>query len=334
MKKSASKKKKIVVAVLCLLVMLFLGVFLFINGLLNKIGRMDADDVESIPREEETIEKDDGSEEVIGEGDESNVVVVDGIEMLQSENIKNILLIGEDYQEGQSRQRSDTIIVCSIDEEKDKIILTSIMRDTYVKIPGYSDNRINAAFKFGGAPLLCEVLEKNFGIKIDASVKVDFDGFVEGLQIVGDLDIELNEEEAKYFSIVMKKEFVAGVNSLTPSECLAYARLREVGNSDWERTDRQKRVLMAAFDKAMYSTPGEILALANKLLPCVSTDLSNAEIIGYASDVVMNHMVIAENYRIPVEGTYTAESIRGMSVLVPDCKANNQYLKEKIYGVE
>lgn len=329
-----SKTKKIVVVILCLIIMLFLGVFLFINGMLNKIGRMNADDVERIPRAEETIEKDDGSEEAIGEGDESNVVVIDGIEMLQSENIKNILLIGEDYREGQSRQRSDTIIVCSIDEEKDKIILTSFMRDTYVKIPGYSDNRINAAFKFGGAPLLCEVLEKNFGIQIDASVKVDFNGFVEGLQVVGNLDIELNEEEAKYFSVVWKRDIEAGLNSLSPSECLAYARLREVGNSDWERTERQKRVLMAAFDKAMYLTPREILKLANQLLPCVSTDLSNAEIIGYVSNVVMNHMIIAENYRVPKEGTYTPQSIRGMSVLVLDCKANNQYLKEKIYEAE
>lgn len=76
------------------------------------------------------------------------------------------------------------------------------------------------------------------------------------------------------------------------------------------------------------------MELANELLPCISTDLSNVEIIGYVSNIVMNHMVIAENYRIPVEGTYTAESIRGMSVLVPDCKANNQYLKEKIYETE
>lgn len=323
-----SKTKKIVIAIICLIIILFLGLNLFINVMLNKINRSDVNDVERIPRAEETIEKDDGSEETIGEDDKSNFIVIDGIEMLKDENIKNILLIGQDRREGQGRERSDTMIVCSIDEESDKIILTSIMRDTYVQIPGYSDNRINAAYKFGGAPLLDEVIEKNFGIHIDANVEVDFNGFIQGLQVVGDLEIELNAEEAEYLGLE------AGVNSLTPSQCLKYARLRYVGNSDWERTDRQKKVIMAAFDKAMYLTPGEILKLANKLLPCVSTDLSNTEIIGYVSNVVMNHMIIAENHRIPVNGTYKSQSIRGMSVLVPDCKANNQYLKENVYGVE
>lgn len=328
MKKCVSRKKKIVAAILCVSAIVLLGALLFVNSMLNKINRMDADDAERIPREEETIEKDDGSEETIGEDEKSNFIVVDGIEMLQDENIKNILLIGQDRREGQGRERSDSIIICSIDEESDKIILTSIMRDTYVQIPGYSDNRINAAYKFGGAPLLNEVIEKNFGIHIDANVEVDFNGFVQGLNVVGNLEIELNTEEAAHLGLE------EGVNSLTPSQCLSYARTRYVGNSDWERTERQKRVLMAAFDKVMYLTPGEILELANELLPCVSTDLSNGEIIDYVSKVVTSHMIITENHRIPVDGTYTTKSISGMSVLVPNCKANNQYLKENIYKVE
>lgn len=323
-----SKGKKIVAAIVCVILVLFLLLSLLIDAVLNKLDRMDEEDSDRISRTEETIEKDDGTEEIIEEEDKSNFIVVDGIEMLQDKKIKNILLIGQDRRPGQGRERSDTIIICSIDENRERIVLTSIMRDTYVQIPGYSDNRINAAYKFGGAQLLDEVIEKNFGIHIDANVAVDFDGFVQGLGVLGNLEIELNAEEAKAFGL---KE---GLNEMTPEQCLKYARTRSIGKSDWERTERQRRVLMAAFDKAMYSTPSEVMKLANKLLPCISTDLSNKQILDYVSTVLMKHMAITKTYRIPADGMYTSESIRGMSVLVPDCKANNQYLKENLYKVE
>ena len=73
---------------------------------------------------------------------------------MKDKEVINILLIGQDRREGQARQRSDSMILCSINKARKKIILTSIMRDLYVPIPGYSDNRINAAYQFGGMPLL------------------------------------------------------------------------------------------------------------------------------------------------------------------------------------
>ena len=97
------------------------------------------------------------------------------IQVMEDEDVSNLLLIGQDRREGQDRQRSDSIIICSVNKEKGKIVLTSIMRDLYVPIPGYKDNRINAAYQFGGMELLDEVIEENLGIHIDGNIEVDFD---------------------------------------------------------------------------------------------------------------------------------------------------------------
>ena len=92
-------------------------------------------------------------------------------------NIKSILLIGQDKREGQSRQRSDSMILATLDKDQKTISLTSFMRDLYVAIPGYSSTRINAAYAYGGMDLLDETLTQNFGVEIDGNVEVDFEVF-------------------------------------------------------------------------------------------------------------------------------------------------------------
>ena len=85
-------------------------------------------------------------------------------------NIKSILLIGQDKREGESRQRSDSMILATLDKDQGTVSLTSFMRDLYVAIPGYSTTRINAAYAYGGMDLLDQTLEENFGVKNDVSV--------------------------------------------------------------------------------------------------------------------------------------------------------------------
>ena len=94
-------------------------------------------------------------------------------------DVINILLIGEDARDGQTGQRTDTIIVLSLNRKKNITTMTSIMRDTYVNIPGHGGDRINAAYAYGGIDLLDQTIEENFGITIDGNMKVDFDGFLE-----------------------------------------------------------------------------------------------------------------------------------------------------------
>lgn len=113
-------------------------------------------------------------------------------------NIKSILLIGQDKREGESRQRSDSMILATLDKDQGTVSLTSFMRDLYVAIPGYSTTRINAAYAYGGMDLLDETLEENFGVKIDGNVEVDFEVFQVLVDKVGGIDLELTQAEADY----------------------------------------------------------------------------------------------------------------------------------------
>ena len=181
-------------------------------------------------------------------------------------------------------------------------------------------------------PLLDTLIMEDFGIKIDGNVEVDFDGFIEVMDLIAPLQIELKDYEAAYMNSDTNWNLSAGYNQLTGEQLLLYSRIRHVGHADWERTERQRRVLRAAFDKVKNMSLAEINDLANAALPCFSTDLSNKEILTYIYKVISNKMNIGETYRLPVEGTYTQEQIRGMAVLLPDLKVNAEYLKEYIYG--
>ena len=108
-------------------------------------------------------------------------------------NIKSILLIGQDKREGESRQRSDSMILATLDKDQGTVSLTSFMRDLYVAIPGYSTTRINAAYAYGGMDLLDQTLEENFGVKIDGNVEVDFEVFQVLVDKVGGIDLELTQ---------------------------------------------------------------------------------------------------------------------------------------------
>ena len=96
---------------------------------------------------------------------------------MQDKDIVNLLLIGQDRREGQDRQRADSMIMVTLNKKTKQISMTSFMRDLYVQIPGYSDNRINATYAFGGMDLLDSTLNTNFGVEIAGNVEVDFGEF-------------------------------------------------------------------------------------------------------------------------------------------------------------
>lgn len=329
------RKKKIAVWAILLIIILVIvllmgGVYAYVNHKLSKIMRVDISPEVVVDPSLETFETEEGLTDTINPED----IVWNNadIEVMKDKDVSNILLIGQDRREGQGRQRSDSMIICSLNKKTNKIILTSVMRDMYVPIPGYSDNRINAAYQFGGMELLDRVMEESLGVHIDANVEVDFEGFINCMAEVGNIDMQLNEEEAKYLNDANGWNLQAGYNSLTPEQALAFSRVRYVGHSDWERTDRQRRVIISAFNNVKGLSIPELISLTDRIFPNVTTDMTNSKILGYVYTVVTNKMTTIDSNRLPAEGTYTCETLRkGMEVLVPDLKANAECLKEYIY---
>ena len=342
--KPGKRIKTVLIIVIIVAAAVLIGIAAYVGRLYSKINKVTASEPQvRIPRSEETFEVNTDEPDTIKVEEVEELFDVDSIDMMDADEIKNILLIGQDAREGEERQRSDTMIICSINTHTKKVTLASLMRDMYVPIPGYSNNRINAAYAFGGMELLDEVIEQDFGIPIDGNIEVDFEGFVEAMDVIGGIDIELSGEEAGYISTGGWEDqgeygndgtwdLQEGMNTLTPAQALSFARIRHVGNSDWERTDRQRRVIMAAFNKISSASTAKQLSVADSILPYITTDLSGKELLKYVKTISEAGITNFESYRIPVDGTYSSENISGMSVLVPDLVKNSELLKEYLYG--
>ena len=190
------KALKATLIVLAVLVLLAGGVAFAINHVMNSIG--DIEQVELIDPESEEFETDEDAGEDSIDPDEIEWPE-DVEETEESTGVTNILLIGQDTRTSGTRERSDSMILISVNDDTNAVNMISIMRDLYVQIPGYSDNRINASYQFGGAELLDEVIEKNFGVSVDYNVEVDFTGFESIIDLLGGVDITLTATEASYF---------------------------------------------------------------------------------------------------------------------------------------
>lgn len=250
-------------------------------------------------------------------------------EVVDEEHIINLMLIGQDRRSGNIRQRSDVMILCSVNTETKDIKLISFMRDLYVAIPGYDDNRMNATYAFGGIKLLSKCMETNFGIHIDGSLVVDFTGFENVIDMMGGVDIYMSKSEANHMANACKVPVQEGMNHLDGKLALAFVRNRTTGNGDFSRTERQRRVLSALLDKCKSMSLSQLKNLTETILPLITTDMTDRQIVDYTAEILpMVSGLKLQTQRIPADNTYQYASIRGMSVLVPDLEANRKLLKE------
>lgn len=335
-KQRRKKKRTLKTALLTVLVLLLLlGVsgWAIANHYIGKIQKEGEGDIEIVPPDKETFERDDNTgegqdpQEDPPEEDPKQEILPDlsTLPKLNDEKLLNILLVGEDRRPGQTgRQRSDSMILCSINQSTGKVSLVSFLRDTYVELPGdYSPNRLNAAYAFGGFPMLKQTLLENFGVHVDGCFRVDFASFEQVIDIVGGVDIELSAAEAE----IVGGGAVAGTNHLNSAQALTYARIRHL-DSDFGRTARQRKVLTAIFNNIRHCSVGELTDLANAVLPNMGTDMSNGQIMDLiAKCAPMISKVQLSTYNIPTTAACRNATIRGMAVLVPDLVQIRELLK-------
>ena len=344
-KKKSWNWKRIVLTVLCVFLGLVLaamvGITVYAEYLLGRLNYVDKDhtlpslsqeEIDAIQNGEGETSDPDSTAPAIDENQ------IDWGEVYQTiggdDNIVNIMLIGQDRRPGEARARSDSMILVTFNKEKKTITMTSFMRDLYLDLPdGYYDDRINVAYYLGGMELLDKTLYENFGVIVDANVEVDFDQFMYIIDLLGGVQIELTESEAKYINRKMGGEYVApGLETLTGTEALWYARNRSSGGtSDFGRTDRQRTVLMALMEAYKGQNTLDMLGLVDDILPMVTTDLTKSEVIDY---VWALYPMLSEceviNQRIPVDGGYYNATIRQMQVLVPHMDVNRQALIDSL----
>lgn len=348
-KQPMSKKKKIMIilcTVLGVILLLLVGVILWVDHLLNQIGELPSDTLppEVIESILNATDPTDPSDELTAPTIDPSTVTMPtepAVTIPVGEEVINILLVGQDMSGGNSRSLADSTILCTIDRVDKTLTLTSFMRDMYVRIPGYYDWKLNVAYMLGGADTLNETLEYNFGVRGDHTVVVNFSGFEKIVDLVGGLDIELTQKEADYLNrrgnwdandeTAGTWELVEGVNHMTGIQTLAYSRIRAIG-SDFGRTNRQRTVLTLLVEKVKTLSVTQTYSLINEVLPLIFTDMEKSEVLNYAAMLlpILNDLEIISQ-RIPADGTYTTESIKGPgSCLIPDLDQNRQILIDTI----
>ena len=316
LKKLIFNEKVLIITLSAVMIVLIIS-SAYANSILNKINRQEKPPVIKI---------------------ENNGIVasrhsqprIEDITDKKDKEIINILLIGKDISNGENKSRSDSMIIATINKKSNSIKLTSLMRDMYLEIPGYPDNRINAAYSLGGMDLLSSTITQNFHVEIDGCVEVDFAGFEQIIDKIDGVNIELNRDEAYYLSTISRRSFKTGSNNLMGEEALNYARIRYIGHDDYERTERQRKVLVSAFNKLKGSDLKTLMDVADDILPLVSINLTNAQILSLVTNVVLMNTSNVETYRIPADGAFTPDTINDMAVLVPDLSKNRELLGEYI----
>lgn len=230
--------------------------------------------------------------------------------------VTNYLIFGIEKFGG--ARNTDSMMIATINTKDNTVKLTSLLRDSYVQIPGYKANKLNAAYSRGGARLLVDTIELNYKIQIDGYISVDFDAFEKIVDMLGGVTIELGEKEAKYLNTtnyISKKSnrnVKPGINHLNGNQVMGYCRIRKVEtlggiNNDYGRVVRQQRVLKAIFDS--YMSPKNILKILPVTKEClgyVTTNLTQSQIRDAMKAIVENRITKLETFRIPVDGAFDA----------------------------
>lgn len=258
--------------------------------------------------------------------------------------IRNILFIGVDAREGEDVQktRSDTMMLVTLDTTHEQLKLTSFLRDLYVEIPGYREDKLNAAHSRGGTQLLVDTLEYDFGVEIDNYVLVSFDMFTGIIDALGGVDVEITEREAEYINggdhmTETEREAFAGVTltageqHFTGAQALWYSRIRYL-DSDFYRTERQRKVISAVVRKAATSSPLTLLSMLEAVMPMVQTDLSSDELMELGAHALTYVGYDIAQMQIPLDGAYRSARRRSQSVLLPDMEENRRAFQEFVFN--
>lgn len=338
---------KVLCAVLAVVLVVMLAGTLYVEYLYGKLGKFEHNDVTLSQDEIDAIIQNEKEETAPPDftGPSMNAedvtfaapadVQIGGEEKGE---IINILLMGQDRRPGEVRARTDTLILCTFNTDHKTLTLTSFMRDTYVRIPGYGSNRINVPYLVGGLETLDATLMDSFGIHVDGHVEVDFTQFSNIVDLLGGVDVEISDSEAWHLNNKYGFALQGGMQHLNGEEALEYARIRSVNGingeiADFGRTNRQRTVINAMLQAYKNSGITKILGLMDDILPMVTTDMSTSQLTEY---VMTLFPMLAEceiiTQRIPQDGAYQLTMIDGMSVLLPDLEANRQLLVESLSG--
>ena len=282
------------------------------------------------------------------------------------DNVLNILLIGtderteavndadafthlnqldgtEDTTEFSDDARADSMILVSLDIKDHIIRLVSIERGTGVPIllDGYEDQYdwITHTFRYGGPKLTMKTVEDCFNVQVDHYVRVNFNSFVQIVNAVGGVDIDITEQEAKALnwevpsnSMLIVNHVDPGLNHFDGYTALQYARLRKIDN-DWKRVERQRTVIQAVLDQVKNASVVELDSLLNTVLPLIQTNFTKSEIAALLVQLPGFLGCDVQQMSMPLQGTYGIRTGMDNRLMYdPDWYVNTTALQDFLYN--
>jgi len=320
-KKKKSRPLRRILIILLFFVIVFGSVYFVAHSMLGKIN----------------------SVKITDDDDELNIASeVQG----KDNGIINVALFGIDAGAKDFSGRADSIMISTLDKKHKLIKFTSIMRDTYVDIPGKQYSKINHSYSYGGAELTIKTINQNFDMNIKDYVTVNFAGLEKIVDAVGGVKLQVTDGEVGYMDDyqrhldelagnISKRVQTPGNITLTGRQAVAYCRIRYIGN-DQGRTERQRKVLELVVKKVLHNKSlKQTLTLIETLSPYIETSLSKGEMIGLATSVFTSRISEMEDTRIPLDGHWKDGTMNGTYYLKPDTLIENvAYLHKFIYENE
>lgn len=261
-------------------------------------------------------------------------------------DIYNILLVGVDRRDKTWNGNSDSMILVSINKKDNRVTMVSLMRDTYVDIPDVGYDKLNAAYAWGAGPLLCETITNTYKVKVDRYAAVDFFDLIDIINIIGGVDMEITASEAEvmngYILDMCNLMNVDGYAHQVPVgggyihcdgvQAVAYARNRYVGNSDYQRTERQRYLIQQLMGEVKRMSVAQMTDKMQSILGHVTMNIPESEIWSMIPELPEMLEYKFETDRIPYDNMYDVIDVKGQGMLVPDWEPTIDKLHDFIYG--
>lgn len=323
-KKSKNKKlAKILLLELALLFILIGGYLLYyFNHTLNKMQRDD-------PKKQE-------------------IDVSDAVTDTMEKEYKTIALFGLDTRDTggdmtkAGTSHSDAVIIASVNEKTKEVKLVSVYRDCFLKIgsPTNDTQKYTHAYFLGGPTCAVETLNTNLDLNITDYVAVDFEALTRAIDVLGGVTIDVKENEINNLNSNLQEQieatgiasdgvWSAGPQTLNGSQATAYARIRKIGNGDFERTQRQRAVISAMIDKAKQSDVATLTGMIDEIFPLIATNMSNGDILSFAKDLTKYELT--DNIGFPLANQTPTLGSKGSVVVPADLLSNVKFLHEFLY---
>ena len=331
------------------------GVIYYVGHNLISLSNYVADEevkvVEELPEEaqEETLASEERQGVVLDEEQlnslHEQMSNLSAVETKEDENVYNLLLVGVDRRDKSWNGNSDSMMLVSINHTAKRVSVVSLMRDTYVDIAGVGYAKLNAAYAYGGGPLLTSTITDTYKVDVSRYAAVDFENMIEIVDALGGIDLEMTDAEVNvangYMLDMCNTLGMNGYDYILPGggvyhcngvQAVAYARNRYVGNSDYARTERQRYVISQMIAEVKRMDVAQLTQFVKDVLPLVTHNVEEGEIwdmVTKAPEILQYDFV---QDRIPYDNMYDVIYVNGQDMLVPQWETTIEKLHETIYG--